>query len=69
MKKEKCSAELERYCKFCEKAASLSDPDVMLCRKYGIVSAAHICRRFTYDPLKREPKIKQAPEKLEYVEI
>ncbi len=60
--------DIEKYCKFCEKAVTLSDPDTMLCRKNGVVSAADSCRKFTYDPLKREPKIKPAP-KMEYVEI
>ena len=27
----------------------------MICQKYGIVPAAHRCRKFRYDPLKRVP--------------
>lgn len=61
--------EIEKYCKYCERASALSDPDTMLCEKKGIVSASHKCRAFTYDPLKREPKIKPALPSLEYVEI
>jgi len=47
---------IEKYCKYCEKAKTLSDPDVMLCDGQGIVSAGHVCRKFRYDPLKRAPK-------------
>ncbi len=54
---------IEKYCKFCENARSLSDSDTMLCDKYGVVSSSHKCRRFSYDPMKREPKrLREAPE-------
>lgn len=59
MKKENT---VEKYCKYCEKASSLSDPDQMLCSKAGVVSAGSSCRAFRYDPLKRVPKIKVLPE-------
>ena len=49
---------IEKYCKYCEHAGTLSDPDTMLCRKAGVVRASHCCRLFRYDPLKREPKRK-----------
>ncbi|MBE6541709.1 MAG: hypothetical protein E7672_04610 [Ruminococcaceae bacterium] len=61
--------EIEKYCKFCERATGLNDPDTMLCEKYGVVSASHVCRKFCYDPLKREPSKKAKEPKLEYVEI
>lgn len=47
--------ELDRACAYCENASVLQDKDYMLCAKYGIVSADHTCRRFSYDPLKRIP--------------
>ena len=47
---------IEKYCKYCEHAGTLSDPDSMLCGKAGVVRASHCCRRFRYDPLKRDPK-------------
>ena len=60
---------IEKYCKYCEKAKSLSDCDTVLCDVYGVVAASHKCRRFSYDPLKREPKrIKKTPE-LEFVDL
>lgn len=65
--KMKNKPEIEKFCKYCERASSLSDPDSMLCSKKGIVGAGGKCRSFRYDPLKREPKIKKAPMTLEYV--
>ena len=52
-KKEKPG--LEKMCKYCELAASLKDPDQMLCQKRGVVNAGYRCRLFRYDPLKRDP--------------
>lgn len=60
---------IEKYCKYCEKAKTLSDPDTMLCCKKGIVYAGYKCRNFTYDPLKRAPKMNPAKPELEYVEV
>ena len=59
----------EKFCKYCERAQRLSDPDTMLCGKRGVVPAGHCCRRFRYDPLKREPQRMIRELKLEYVEI
>ena len=47
---------IEKYCKYCEEAKTLSDGDTMLCSKKGVVPSGHSCRRFRYDPLKRAPK-------------
>ena len=49
----------EKYCKYCEKAKTLSDPDRMLCPNRGVVDAGYVCRLFRYDPLKRAPKIRK----------
>ena len=59
----------EKFCKYCERARTLSDPDTMLCGKYGIVPAGHCCRRFRYDPLKRTPARMNRELTLEYIEI
>ncbi len=67
MKKQK--PEIERFCKFCERASTLSDPDVMLCSRKGVVSAAHVCRKFLYDPLKREPSAHISDIELEFVPL
>jgi len=61
--------ELEKYCRFCEYAVSLKDPDQMLCDKKGIVDAAYHCRAFRYDPLKREPARVHAIPPLEFVSL
>lgn len=61
--------DIEIYCKFCENAKTLSDPDCMVCEKYGIVPSSHSCRRFVYDPLKRSPKRAEKKVSLEYVDV
>lgn len=61
--------EIEKYCKYCEEAKTLSDPDTMLCSRLGVVSASYSCRRFRYDPLKRAPKRMNKEVSLEYVEV
>lgn len=68
MMRKKASTE-ESFCKYCERAKTLSDPDVMLCGRHGVVSADYCCRRFRYDPLKRTPGRAVRDVKLEYVEI
>ena len=46
-----------RVCAFCENAAPLRDGETMLCRRFGVVSGGHSCRKFLYDPLKRKPRM------------
>lgn len=58
---------IEKYCRFCEHAETLTDSDKMLCRKRGIVPSSYICRKFVYDPLKREVRRHADVPKLEYV--
>lgn len=67
--KKRYEAEIERFCKYCGKAATLSDPDKMLCKKHGVVEAGYCCRRFVYDPLKREPAPMQKLPTMEFVEL
>ncbi len=69
LKNKKIDAELENMCKFCQYAAPLVDNDRLLCGKKGIVSAEYVCKKFAYDPLKREPKRLCKEVRLEYVEI
>lgn len=59
---------IEKYCRYCEHAQSLSDEGEMLCEKNGVVKSEYHCRHFIYDPLKRVPKRKEEPV-LEYVEV
>lgn len=60
---------IEKFCKYCECAKTLSDEDTMLCDRYGVVSSAHKCRHFMYDPMKREPKRLKKEPQLEFVDV
>lgn len=50
---------LEKVCAFCEDGTPLpADAEgnvFVLCKKNGMVKDTYVCRRFSYDPLKREP--------------
>lgn len=52
-----------RCCACCERAVPLDVSD-LLCKKYGVVHARHVCRHFRYDPTKRlpPPKMKLDPD-------
>ena len=59
-KKPGNEAQIERACAFCEYGTVIAlpaeeDPDI-ICEKHGIVRRDHVCRHFSYDLLKREPK-------------
>ncbi len=45
---------IEPRCVYCRHARAL-DSQRVLCKRRGIVSAAHHCRAFRYDPLRRIP--------------
>lgn len=47
--------EIIKLCAYCEHAECLNDPEIMLCEINGIVAADHMCKKFLYDPLKRDP--------------
>lgn len=49
-------ANIAPSCKYCEHIMQSFDGGSMLCDKRGVVDASHKCRRFVYDPLKREPR-------------
>lgn len=55
---------IDRYCSYCQFAGKVND-ETMICQKCGIVPAAHHCRRFRYDPLKRVPTRPAASRALE----
>ena len=61
--------QLDEFCKFCEHAAPLADADAVLCEKKGVVSASFHCRRFRYDPLKREPGTVRSAVSLDFVPL
>ena len=43
-------------CGLCERGTPLSGGEEVLCPKNGVVACGYRCRRFKYDPLKREPR-------------
>lgn len=46
----------EARCAWCVHGREASDAELRLCPFKGVVDACFRCRRFRYDPLKREPK-------------
>ncbi len=55
-KAKKNQHEINRVCACCEHAETLNNEDIVLCSLKGVVSSGHLCRKFRYDPLKRDPK-------------
>lgn len=48
----------EPQCAFCEHGSPIVDGNTVLCRKIGgIMQSYSKCKKFKYDPLKREPKV------------
>lgn len=50
------SKEINRICSQCSHSSNLQDASHVLCKKKGVVASGYSCRKFAYDPLKREPK-------------
>ena len=46
--------ESERVCALCEYSHKISGGEYFVCRKKGVVPPDHVCRKFTFDPLKME---------------
>ena len=46
--------DIEKRCAYCTCGSVISDTEAVCSRK-GVVDAAHHCRHFKYDPLKRVP--------------
>ena len=48
----------EPRCAFCEHGSPVGDGRTVLCRKIGgIMQSYSNCKKFKYDPLKREPVV------------
>ncbi len=45
---------VRKICAFCRHGQDFDD-DVVLCKKCGPVSSEHHCRKFVYDPIRRDP--------------
>jgi len=54
-KKIQSDNELSNICKHCESSVTLIDDGYVLCRKHGTVQVDHVCKKFSYDPLKHIP--------------
>jgi len=55
MARNRAFKKIEPACKYCARSVMTEDDSVILCAKKGAVSASDSCRRFKYDPLKRQP--------------
>ena len=55
-------------CRFCENAAAIRDGETMICTKKGVVSADYHCRKYAFDPLKRQPRPRPKLIRMEDVE-
>lgn len=62
-------ASIAPACKYCEHVMQSFDGGKMLCDKRGVVEASYKCRRFIYDPLKREPRKPLSIEKIDESEF
>ena len=56
LKKRKQDDE-NKCCAYCEYAESTEDESIMLCSKKGKTEADFFCRKFSYDLLKRKPRV------------
>ena len=52
----KTKAEISPQCALCEEGRPSPDGKKVLCLRRGIMKPDDVCRRFSYDPLKRKPK-------------
>ncbi len=73
MAKKKKEEIIERACAFCEFGTPIPNTarecaDV-ICPKKGIVSEDSVCRKFRYDPLKRNPKEKRPLPEMEVISL
>ena len=52
---------MPRSCAYCRYGTQL-DEDQILCTKRGVVDISFSCRKFKYDPCKRQPVKAKAPD-------
>lgn len=55
MKKELLNLNIDPQCTYCEHGKISPDGEHILCKKKGIMERYAHCKKFRYDPLKREP--------------
>ena len=45
-----------KKCEYCLFGTAIGDDGEIICKKRGVVYKDDLCRKYKYDPLKREPK-------------
>jgi len=60
--------EIIEKCIFCEHSTPLWGDKNVICSKKGVVLGEFCCKKFSYDPLKREPLPPPALPKLEKID-
>ena len=55
MKDKALNKKLEHYCEYCVYGTCSDFSNEVLCLKRGITDRKDSCRRYKYDPLKRDP--------------
>ncbi len=56
MKRKETDVEINYACAFCENGELLCDDQYVLCHKKGVVRSDFLCKKFSYDPLRRCPR-------------
>ena len=50
--------DIDPQCAYCEHGTVTANKDTVICKKQGAVMQSFSkCKKFKYDPLKREPKV------------
>ena len=49
--------DIQPRCEYCTHGRQGPDKTVILCKHSGILSPDDQCRKFTYDPLRRTPRV------------
>lgn len=61
LSKKKCPDE-NRICAYCERAEVIGDSGACICELKGIVHSDSVCRKFSFDLLKLEPRTVKMPK-------
>ncbi len=56
MKKLFNTKEISPACEYCTYGKASPDKEIILCIKNGVVEKTYACKKFKYDPLKRQPR-------------
>lgn len=56
MKKLINKKDISPSCSYCQNGRTAPNGENVLCKKMGVVEKNFACKKFIYDPLKRQPK-------------